>query len=117
MIISYGKQNIDSKDINSVIKSLKRDYLTQGPLVKEFENKLSKKFKCKFTTVVSNASAALLMSGKILNWKAGDLVAVSPITFISSVNSVEHCLAKPLFIDISLDDYCMNPELVLIQPL
>ena len=36
----YGKQNIDSKDINSVIKSLKRDYLTQGPLVKEFENKL-----------------------------------------------------------------------------
>ena len=70
MIISYSKQNIDSKDINSVIKSLKE---TTDPrsLVKEFENKLSKKFKCKFTTVVSNASMALLMSGKIFNWKAG----------------------------------------------
>lgn len=112
MIISYGKQTIDSKDINSVVKSLKKNYLTQGPIVKEFEKNLSKKFKCKFTTVVSNASAALLMSGKILNWKAGDIIAVSPITFVSSVNSVEHCLAKPLFIDISLDDYCMDPKLL-----
>ena len=52
------------------------------------------------------------MSGKIFNWKSGDLIAVSPLTFISSVNSIEHCLARPLFIDISLDDYCMDPKLL-----
>ena len=112
MIISYGKQSIDSNDINSVVKSLKGNFLTQGPLVKNFEKNLSKKLKCKFATVVSNASAALIISGKIFNWKSGDLIAVSPLTFISSVNSIEHCLAKPLFIDISLDDYCMDPKLL-----
>ena len=37
MIISYGKQSIDSNDINSVVKSLKGNFLTQGPLVKNFE--------------------------------------------------------------------------------
>ena len=109
MNISYGKQSIDAKDIKEVLKSLKSDFLTQGPLVKKFEEKLSKNFKCKFATVLSNASAALYLSGNILNWKAGDVVAVSPITFISSVNSVEHCGAKPLFIDIDPNNYCMDP--------
>jgi len=109
MTISYGKQSIDSQDIKRVIKSLKSNYLTQGPAVKEFEKKLSKNFKCKFSTVVSNGSAALYLIGKILGWKAGDVIAVPPITFISSVNSVEHCGAKPLFIDINLNDYCMDP--------
>ena len=109
MTISYGKQSIDSQDIKRVIKSLKSNYLTQGPAVKEFEKKLSKNFKCKFSTVLSNGSAALYLIGKILGWKAGDVIAVPPITFISSVNSVEHCGAKPLFIDINLNDYCMDP--------
>ena len=109
MTISYGKQSIDSQDIKRVIKSLKSNYLTQGPAVKEFEKKLSKNFKCKFSTVLSNGSAALYLIGKILGWKAGDVIAVPPITFISSVNSVEHCGAKPLFIDINLNDYFMDP--------
>ena len=109
MTISYGKQSIDSQDIKSVVQSLKSNYLTQGPLVKEFEKKLASNFKCKFSTVLSNASAALFLIGKILDWKVGDIIAVPPITFISSINSVEHCGAKPLFIDINLEDYCMDP--------
>ena len=50
------------------------------------------------------------------NWKSfklekkGDLIAVPPITFISSINSIEHCGARPVFIDIGLKDYCMDPE-------
>ena len=41
MIISYGKQSIDAKDIRQVVKSLKNDFLTQGPLVKQFEEELA----------------------------------------------------------------------------
>ena len=33
-MISYGKQSIDKEDIDSVVKCLKSNYLTQGPLVK-----------------------------------------------------------------------------------
>ena len=36
-IIPYGKQTIDEDDINTVIQTLKSDYLTQGPKVLEFE--------------------------------------------------------------------------------
>ena len=34
-MINYGKQFIDKEDISSVIKVLKSDYLTQGPIVKK----------------------------------------------------------------------------------
>ena len=38
-MISYSKQSIDAKDINQVIKILKSDYLTTGPIVPKFEKK------------------------------------------------------------------------------
>ena len=59
MIIPYGKQNIDRSDIKNVVKCLKSDFLTQGPIVQKFENSLKKNFKAKNATVVSNGSAAL----------------------------------------------------------
>ena len=37
-MIPYGKHHIDQDDIKSVIKVLKSDNLTQGPLIKIFEN-------------------------------------------------------------------------------
>ena len=107
--ISYGKQSIDKDDIKTVLDALKSKNLTQGPLVEKFETALKKKFKSRFSTVVSNGSASLFLIGKILKWKKGDLIATSPITFISSVNTIEHSGAKPLFIDINLSDYCMDP--------
>ena len=112
MFISYGKQNIDNSDLEAVKNVLKSDFLTQGPLVQQFESDLKKRLKSKYATVVNNGSSALLTIGKILNWKKGDLIAVPPITFLSSVNTIEHCGAKPLFIDINLNDYCMDPNIL-----
>ena len=112
MFISYGKQHIDNNDIRNVNKVLKSDFLTQGPLVKKFEDTLKKKLNSRYCSVVNNGSSALLTIGKILEWKKGDLIAVPPITFLSSVNTIEHCGAKPIFIDISLNDYCMDPDLL-----
>jgi len=109
-MINYGKQSIDSVDIKSVVKALKSNFLTQGPLVEKFELQLKKTLRSKHATVVNNGSSALITIGKILEWKKGDLIAVPPITFLSSVNAIEHCCAKPLFIDISMKDYCMDPD-------
>lgn len=35
--ITYGRQNITEDDILAVVETLKSDYLTQGPKIKEFE--------------------------------------------------------------------------------
>jgi len=108
MLITYGRQSIDSNDAKEVLKALKSDYLTQGPLVNKFEDLLKKKFKTKYTLAVSNGSAALHLIGKILDWKTGDKIIVPPITFVSSVNSIAHCMATPKFVDINLKNYCID---------
>ena len=108
MLISYGRQSINRDDIKEVIKSLKSDFITQGPLVQKFEGLLKNFFKCKHAIAVSNGSAALHLIGKILNWKKGDVVIVPPITFVSSVNSILHCNATPKFVDINLENYCID---------
>ena len=86
MIISYGRQNIDNSDIKFVAKSLKSKLITQGPLVRKFENSLKKKLKCKYATVVNNGSSALLLVGKILSISDSVSFAISLIILASATN-------------------------------
>ena len=39
--IPYGRQDLTENDINEVTKVLKRNFMTQGPKVEEFENKVA----------------------------------------------------------------------------
>jgi len=41
--IPYGRQDITEEDIEAVIKVLRSDFLTQGPSIPAFEEKLLKK--------------------------------------------------------------------------
>ena len=36
-MINYGRQSINKKDIDAVVKVLKSNFLTQGPCVRKFE--------------------------------------------------------------------------------
>ena len=45
--IPYGRQHITEKDIQAVVETLKSDYLTQGPKVKEFEDAFAAYIGCK----------------------------------------------------------------------
>lgn len=40
--LPYGKQTLDQEDIDSVVKVLNEDFITQGPRINEFEEKNSK---------------------------------------------------------------------------
>ena len=41
-MINYSKQTIDSSDLRAVSKTLKSNYLTQGPKSEQFESKIRK---------------------------------------------------------------------------
>lgn len=58
-MIPYGKHYIDDEDIQAVINTLRSNNLTQGPVVSEFENSLSKYVGSKYAVAVSSGTAAL----------------------------------------------------------
>lgn len=104
-MIPYGHQFIDKNDINSVIKALKSDWLTQGPKVLEFEKALADYCGAKYAVAVSSGTAALHLAYLALGLKKGDEVIIPANTFASTANMAIACGAKPVFCDIRMDSY------------
>lgn len=102
-MIPYGKQNISKEDIDQVKSVLKSDFLTQGPRVEEFENKISDYVGSKYCVSVNSATSALHISCLALGVGEGDIVWTVPNSFVASSNAALYCGAKVDFVDINPD--------------
>lgn len=111
-MISYGKQSINQSDIDTVVKVLKGDWLTQGPAIEKFENDLKNYFGANHTCAVANGTAALHLTGLALGWQPGDVVITTPITFLATANCIVYVGATPDFADIDPVSFTINPNLV-----
>lgn len=100
--IPYGKQSIDTDDINEVCEVLKSDFLTTGPKVKEFEEKISEFCGSKYCIAVSNGTAALHLASLVLT-EESDKVLTTPNSFLATSNAILYAKAKPIFVDICED--------------
>lgn len=103
--LSYGKQSINSKDIDAVVEVLKGDYLTTGPYVKAFEERIANYVGAKYAVAVANGTAALHMACFAAGITEGDEVILSPITFAASANAILYCGGTPVFADIDKKTY------------
>ena len=52
----------------------------------------------------------MFLISKLLKWDKKDIIALPPITFLSTASIIEHAKAKPLFIDIDPNNYSMCPK-------
>ena len=93
-MIPYGKQDISSADIKSVIDVLKSDFLTQGPVVPNFETAISAITTAQYVTAVNSATSALHIACLALGLSADDIVWTVPNTFVASANCALYCNAK-----------------------
>jgi UDP-4-amino-4,6-dideoxy-N-acetyl-beta-L-altrosamine transaminase len=106
--IPYGRQNIDDKDIDAVVTALKSDYLTQGPKVREFEEKFAKYVGANYAVAVNNATSGLHLSVLALNLSKGDRVITTPITFAASANCGRYAGGEVWFADIDPNTYLLD---------
>lgn len=110
--IPYGRQNITESDIQSVIETLKSDYLTQGPKIAEFEEAFAKYIGSNYAVAVANGTAALHLCTLALDVKEGDKVITTPITFAASANCIRYCGGEVVFSDIDPDTYLLDIDKV-----
>ena len=110
--IPYGRQTITRGDINEVVRTMKSDFITQGPKVVEFERDLSKKVSSSYSIACNSATSALHLSCLALNLKPEDSVWTSPISFVASANCALYCGAKIDFIDINPETGLMDENLL-----
>lgn len=110
--IPYGKQDITEADIEAVVSTLKADYLTQGPKIKEFEDAFANYVGAKYAVALANGTAALHLCAMALDVKPGDKVITTPITFAASANCVRYCGGEVVFSDIDPETYLLDIEKV-----
>jgi dTDP-4-amino-4,6-dideoxygalactose transaminase len=111
-VIPYGRQSITKEDIEAVVETLAADFLTQGPKVKEFEDKFALYTGVKYAVAVNNATSGLHLSVLALGLKKGERVITTPITFASTANCVRFCGGEVWFADIDPHTYLLDLESV-----
>ena len=83
---------------------------SEGPFVKEFEQKMSAGVKRKYGIAVSNGTAALEVAVQALGIKEGDEVIMPTFTIISCAMAVTKAGAVPVLIDSDLYTWNMKVE-------
>ena len=109
-MIPYGRQEITAADIDAVVQVLKSDFLTQGPVVPRFEQRVADYCGARHAVAVNSATSALHLACLALDLGAGDRLWTTPITFVASANCALYCGAQVDFVDIDPRTYNLCPQ-------
>lgn len=109
-MIPYGRHAIDQKDIDAVISVLQSGWLTCGPIIEKFEEKLTKTVSAKHAVACSNGTTALHLAMLALDIDAEDVVLVPAITFLASANAARYVGADVVFVDVEPTTGLMTSE-------
>lgn len=109
-MIPYARQSINEDDIAAVVKVLQSDFLTQGPVIPQFEEAVAKISQAAYAIATNSATSALHLACLALGLESGDWLWTSPITFVASANCALYCGANVDFVDIDEKTYNLCPK-------
>ena len=107
--IPIAKPFFGAEEEAAILAPLHSGWVVQGPYVKEFEEKFSAFTDSRFSIATSSCTTALHIAVAALGLKPDDEVIVPAFTWISTANVVEYMGAKPVFCDIDLSTFNIDP--------
>jgi len=110
--IPFSPPSLDDEEIAEVVDTLRSDWITTGPKVKQFEDEFSRFSEAAATLAVSSATDAMLIGLAALGVGPGDEVITTSMTFCSTVHVIEHLGARPVLVDVEPDTLNIDPALV-----
>ena len=104
-MLPYSRQSINKEDIKAIKLALNSRLITQGPLLKKFEEKISKKVNCRYAVGVNSATSGLHIACIALGLKKNDYLWTVSNSYVSSANCGRFCGAKIDFVDIDSETF------------
>src|SRR5688500_9143649 len=111
-MISVSKPQFGEEELAQVREVLESGIIAQGLKVEQFEKEFAALCETEFAVAVSSGTTALHLALLAHGIGPGDEVITSPFTFIASANSVLYTGAEPRFVDIRLDTFNIDPDLI-----
>lgn len=109
MKVPITKPVFDQNDEKALAQVLRSGWVTQGPMVEEFEKVIAKYTNADYAVATTSATTALFLCLYLLEIGPGDEVIVPSFSFIATANVVVHVGAKPVFADINPKTYNIDP--------
>ena len=103
---------IEDDDVSRVVEALRSGWLTGGPYAKEFEERFARYIGVRHAVTVANGTLALVAALYGIGVREGDEVIVPCFTFAATATAVLALGARPVFADIDLETYNIDPNSV-----
>jgi perosamine synthetase len=110
--LPYGRQWLDESDRKAVLEILDGDYITTGPAITQFEEKVATYVGAKYAVAFANGTAALHAACFSAGIGKGDEVITTPMTFVATANAILYTRGTPVFADIDPNTYNINPDAI-----
>lgn len=100
------------EEIELLRECLDSKWVTQGPFVQRFEKLFAERHQCDFALATTSCTAALHLAALALELGPGDEVIVPAFTWVTSAHCAEYVGARPVFVDIDLTTFNLDPAAV-----
>lgn len=112
MKIPLASPVFDDEMKKAAVDALCSERFVLGESVFRFEEEFAKYCGAKYAVSTSSGTSALQLSLLALGVKRGDNVITTPASFVTTANVALHVNAVPVFADIDIDTYNVDPELL-----
>lgn len=111
-MIPIASPQIGLEEREAVDRVLQSGIIAQGPEVAKFEDEFAKMCGVKYAVATSNGTTAghLVMIASGIG--PGDEVITTPFTFFATASVIIMAGAKPVFVDVEEDGFCLDPNQV-----
>jgi dTDP-4-amino-4,6-dideoxygalactose transaminase len=96
----------------AVTRVFEHQHFIMGAEVEEFENAFADYYRVKHAIGCASGSDAVYLSLMAIGIQPGDEVITTPFTFFATTSAITRLGARPIYLDISRDDFNLNVELL-----
>jgi perosamine synthetase len=108
--IKLARPEVGEEEVEAIRRVLGSGVLTNGPATSAFERAFGERHQVTHAVAFANGTVALAAMYLALGLGPRDEIIVPSMTFISSATSVLHVGATPVFADVLLDTYNLDPR-------
>lgn len=110
MKVPFYRPYMDDEELKEVTDAIKSGWISKGPITTDFEQKFAGLVDSKHAIALNSCTAGLHLAQLAIGIQPGDEVITTPYTFAATANTIIHCGAKPIFVDIDPLTLNIDPQ-------